>query len=401
MVRRRLGRRRRPDRRRARHRPGTTSSCSRPAAATTRPTSPAGAARLPADVLARRADADRRLQRQPPGRLDARRRPDGQLVQLPAHAAVGARAVGVRVRPGGRRRAGVRPSSRRGLAAASASTTAARTSTARTSACATGAAALGLVVQARQPQRRPGALLARLGRPHRLRRPHGRQARRASDLPARRGRRGRAGDRGHCRAERVLVAGGVAAGVRTYRRRSTRTRARASWSPAARSSRPRCCCARGSAARPSAATCTCIPTTAFMGFYADEQRAWWGAPMSALVDEFAERRGRPRLPDRERAVGAVDHRRGHRPLVAAPSTRQTMARLGNAAWLIGAAARPRPRHGRHRRGRQRGRALLARPTRSTCASPRTSIAAQIRIHAAAGADEIVPFAAVGAPLAPR
>ena len=62
-----------------------------------------------------------------------------------------------------------------------------------------------------------------------------------------------------CRAERVLVEGGVAAGVRARPvtgARRVRAR-RASSSPAARSSLRRCCCARGSAARPSAAICTC------------------------------------------------------------------------------------------------------------------------------------------------
>ena len=67
---------------------------------------PTRAARLPADVLARRPDPDRRRQRQPGGRDDARRRHHDQLDQLPAHAALGPRAVG-RARARGRRRVGV------------------------------------------------------------------------------------------------------------------------------------------------------------------------------------------------------------------------------------------------------------------------------------------------------
>ena len=55
---------------------------------------PAGASRLPADVLARRPDADGRGQRDAPGGDDSRRRHHDQLDQLPAHQAVGPRAVG-------------------------------------------------------------------------------------------------------------------------------------------------------------------------------------------------------------------------------------------------------------------------------------------------------------------
>ena len=70
-----------------------------------------------------------------------------------------------------------------------------------------------------------------------------------------------------CRAERVLVEDGRAAGVEATwtdprdgrAARGHRARAAASSSPAARSSRRRCCCARGSAARRSATTCACIP----------------------------------------------------------------------------------------------------------------------------------------------
>ena len=68
----------------------------------------------------------------------------------------------------------------------------------------------------------------------------------------------------HCRAERILVEDGRAAGrrgdlprPRRAQRHGRRSGRRPSSSPAARSSRRHCCCAPGSAARPPATTCAC------------------------------------------------------------------------------------------------------------------------------------------------
>jgi choline dehydrogenase-like flavoprotein len=136
------------------------------------------------------------------------------------------------------------------------------------------------------------------------------------------------------------------------------------------------------------------PVTAFMGFYPDEQRPWWGAPMSALVDEFADvEDGHGFLI--ESAQWAPSIIAGGIGRASAREHKETMARLGNAAWLIGL-----------QRDRGHGTVSIDAAGNSVVRYAlddevdvrvaHASIAAQIRIHAAAGADEIVPFAAVGA-----
>ncbi len=63
---------------------------------------PVRAVGLPEPLLARRPEPDGRPQRRPLRGIGLRRRHDDQLDQLPAHEAVGARAVGARARAGGR-----------------------------------------------------------------------------------------------------------------------------------------------------------------------------------------------------------------------------------------------------------------------------------------------------------
>ena len=286
--RRRLGRRRRPDRRRAgpgRARRGRARGRRQPQRGRLHR---AGAAGLPAAVLARRADADRGLQRHPARRLDARRRADGQLVQLPAHAATRCASSG-RASPAWT--ASTAPTStvtstRSG--AGSASTIAARTSTARTSGCATARRRSDWSFKTRQPQRRPGALLARLGRPHRLRRPLRRQARRAPHLPARRRRRGRPRDRRLPRRARAALDGGVAAGVPSRLARLDAASARRVVVACGSLESPALLLRSGIGGPAVGRNLHLHPTTAFLGLYPEEQRPWLGAPMSALVDEFAD-----------------------------------------------------------------------------------------------------------------
>ena len=144
--------------------------------------------------------------------------------------------------------------------------------------------------------------------------------------------------------------------------RGSRAR-RSSW-PAARSSRRRSCGARGSAARPSATTCACIPSARCSPTYEEPQDAWWGPPQSALCHEFAEGRGRPRLPARGRPP--LDRDRCRRDALAVRSPAQ--AGDGPAArHLVADLAdpRPRPRTGRRRRGGERRRELPRSPTSST------------------------------------
>src|SRR3954466_14081244 len=134
------------------------------------------------------------------------------------------------------------------------------------------------------------------------------------------------------RAERVLVAGGVAAGVRTTSGLTVRA--------------PRVVVACGSLESPALLLRSGIggpavgrhlhlhPTTAFMGFYADEQRAWWGAPMSALVDEFANVEAGHGFMARS-AQWAPSIIAGGVGRASAPRHKETMARLGHGARLIG------------------------------------------------------------------
>ena len=114
-------------------------------------------ARVPAAVLARRTDPDGRLQRHVVGRVDARRRADRQLVQLPAHAREGAGAVGARIRPRGRSTGPISTATSTRSGRDSVSTQRLlRISTVRTERMRDGAAGTRLVVHDPQPQRGPG-----------------------------------------------------------------------------------------------------------------------------------------------------------------------------------------------------------------------------------------------------
>ena len=116
--------------------------------------------------------------------------------------------------------------------------------------------------------------------------------------------------------------------------------------------------------------------------------------MSALVDEFA---------DVEDGHGFLIESAQWAPSIIAGGIgrssgrehKETMARLGNAAWLIGLQRdRGHGTVGIDAAGNAVVRYALDDEVDVRVAH--ASIAAQIRIHAAAGADEIVPFAAVGA-----
>ena len=72
---------------------------------------------VPEPLLARRPQPDRGHERVALRRRGLRRRHDHQLDQLPAHEALGARAVGARARPRGARRPRLRPPPRRRLGA--------------------------------------------------------------------------------------------------------------------------------------------------------------------------------------------------------------------------------------------------------------------------------------------
>jgi choline dehydrogenase-like flavoprotein len=203
-----------------------------------------------------------------------------------------------------------------------------------------------------------------------------------------------------CRAERVLVERGAAAGVRAAYVDATGA------TSALTVRAPRVVVACGALESPALLLRSGIggpavgrhlhlhPVTSFMGFYAQEQQPWWGAPMTALVDEFADvKNGHGFLV--EGAQWAPSIIAAGIASASGREHKETMARLGHAAWLIGL-----------QRDRSRGTVEIGEAgeavVRYALDDPvdvrvaQISIAAQIRIHAAAGADEIVPFAAVPA-----
>ena len=134
------------------------------------------------------------------------------------------------------------------------------------------------------------------------------------------------------------------------------------------------------------------PVVAFLGIYPDETRPWWGAPMTAMIDEFA---------NIEDGYGFLIQNAQWAPSIIAAGVarasfaehKETIARLGHAAWLIGI---PRDRgHGRVTIDDD-GNAVVhySMTDEVDLRVANTSIEKQIRLHAAAGADQIVPFAPI-------
>jgi len=134
------------------------------------------------------------------------------------------------------------------------------------------------------------------------------------------------------------------------------------------------------------------PVVAFLGIYPDETRPWWGAPMTAMIDEFA---------NIEDGYGFLIQNAQWAPSIIAAGVarasfaehKETIARLGHAAWLIGI---PRDRgHGRVTIDDD-GNAVVhySMTDEVDLRVASTSIEKQIRLHAAAGADQIVPFAPI-------
>jgi hypothetical protein len=134
------------------------------------------------------------------------------------------------------------------------------------------------------------------------------------------------------------------------------------------------------------------PVVAFLGIYPDETRPWWGAPMTAMVDEFA---------NIEDGYGFLIQNAQWAPsIIAAGMARasfaehkETIARLGHAAWLIGI---PRDRGHGSVTIDDDGNAVVhySMTDEVDLRIAGTSIEKQIRLHAAAGADQIIPFAPI-------
>ncbi|WP_373142283.1 GMC family oxidoreductase N-terminal domain-containing protein [Mycobacterium marinum] len=204
-----------------------------------------------------------------------------------------------------------------------------------------------------------------------------------------------------CRAERVLTRDGRATGVQ-----ASFVDPRTGASVPLQVNAPRVVAACGSLESPALLLRSRIggpavgrylhlhPVVAMLALHDQPQQPWWGGPMTALVDEFSD------IEDGygfliEGAQWATSIIAGGMARATFEEHKETMARLGNAAWLIGLA-----------RDRGHGTVTIDDAGEAVVHYDLTdeldvriahqSIEAQIRIHATGGAREIVPFAATGA-----
>jgi choline dehydrogenase-like flavoprotein len=202
-----------------------------------------------------------------------------------------------------------------------------------------------------------------------------------------------------CAAKRVLVENGRAAGVEaTYT------------DPATGATReltikaPRVVVACGSLESPALLLRSGIggpavgkylhlhPAMGFLGIYPEETTPWWGAPMTAMVDEFA---------DVKDGYGFLIQNGQWSPSIiiagmaraSGAEHKETVAQLGHAAFLV---AFPRDRgHGTVTIDDQ-GNAVInySMTDEVDLLVARTSIEKQIRLHHAGGAEQIIPFGSV-------
>jgi hypothetical protein len=136
------------------------------------------------------------------------------------------------------------------------------------------------------------------------------------------------------------------------------------------------------------------PVLATLALHAEPQRPWWGAPMAALVDQFAD------LQDGygvliEGVQWATSIVAGGIARASAEDLKETMAQLEHASWFIG-LSRDRG-HGSVTID-DAGNAVVryALTDEVDVRTAHRSLDAQIRLHAASGAREIRPFAATAA-----
>lgn len=199
-----------------------------------------------------------------------------------------------------------------------------------------------------------------------------------------------------CAAKRVLVENGRAAGVEaTYT------------DPATGATReltikaPRVVVAGGSLESPALLLRSGIggpavgkylhlhPAMGFLGIYPEETTPWWGAPMTAMVDEFA---------DVKDGYGFLIQNGQWSPSIiiagmaraSGAELKETVAKLGHAAFLV---AFPRDRgHGTVTID-DNGNSVVnySMTDEVDLLVARTSIEKQIRLHHAAGAEQIIPF----------
>jgi choline dehydrogenase-like flavoprotein len=199
-----------------------------------------------------------------------------------------------------------------------------------------------------------------------------------------------------CRAERVLVSGGRAAGVSAVCAHGPRVEVRS----------PQVVVAAGALESPALLLRSGIggpavghylrlhPTTASFGFYDEDLRAWEGAPQAALVHEFEN------LEDGygfmiEGAQYTTGLGGSALPFTDPVSHKRTMARFKYGGTLIGLLRD----HGHGQITIDRyGDAVptYAMTDEVDARNAQAAMAAHVRLHAAAGATEVVALAA-GAP----
>lgn len=205
----------------------------------------------------------------------------------------------------------------------------------------------------------------------------------------------------NCAAERVLVEDGRAAGVL-----ATHTDPESGAASRVIVRAPRVVVACGSLESPALLLRSGIggpavgqylrlhPVVAFLGLYPEKQTPWWGAPMTAMVDEFADAEdGYGFLI--QNAQWALSIIAGGMSRASGAEHKQTMARLQHAAWFIG-ITRDRGHGSVTIDDQGRGVVRYCLTDEVDVRNVRNSIEKQIRLHAAAGADEIVPFTPVPA-----
>ena len=110
------------------------------------------------------------------------------------------------------------------------------------------------------------------------------------------------------------------------------------------------------------------PCTAMFGYYVEDQRSWWGAPHTGVVDEFADTGdGWGFLIETAQYTTGIGA--SALPFTSAEAHKAAMEQYAPRRDHDRPAARPRRRAGDDRRGRPGDALLRASPTRSTSPTP--------------------------------
>jgi choline dehydrogenase-like flavoprotein len=144
-----------------------------------------------------------------------------------------------------------------------------------------------------------------------------------------------------CRADRVLVEGGRAAGVEaSYADPATGARAQVTVRA------PNVVVAGGSLESPALLLRSNIggpavgqhlrlhPVAALLGLYAEEQEAWWGPPHAGLIDEFANKNGDGYGFLIETAQYTTGAAAGFIPFASGAAHKEFMGRFPHASWAL-------------------------------------------------------------------